>query len=121
MEAQDQKKQEERQKFQDLVKQTWHDKWVEINGTRYTLTTVPHKKHLKIVGFFNRYGEKMANIIGSDEWNAHEDLLNSIVTVDNQAISKIPNFWESHQADYFTFMLVVTGAYNVPFSGGLLS
>ena len=107
---------------QNLILECHKDQSATINDTEFNFTKMTHRKRLKVFSFFTSIqadAEKsQLTFMGSDEFEAIEQIINEHVTVDGALISKTPMFWDDHAQDYMKFIMVAFGVISYPFMSG---
>ena len=104
---------------QKLVEQAYKDNFVIINSNKYKFCKLNHSQRKKIFSYFTKIRNFIENkdfsFMGESEWDDIEALINDITLVNNNLISKIPNYWETNCADFIKFMSIAMVVISYPF------
>lgn len=110
---------EQQQKALEMVKQVCDDKEAEINGRKYKIHKLTHKKRLKVFAFYTSIKKDIMNksysFLGTDEWLTIENIICGAITYNDTVLTKIDNHWEKYPQDYLIFISTMLTVFSYPF------
>ena len=98
----------------DVVKKSYEDGWVEINGITYTMLKLSNEVALDIVGLSQVCAGAGARI-NDNNWKELQKKIYNAFSVDGQLLSRIPGHFEEHRGSYFTFLSYAIAMVSYPF------
>lgn len=108
-------------KSQALLKAVYDDGFAEINGRKYVFNKTTHKKRLKVFAFFTSIQHLMStgnfSFMDGAEFDGVVDVIEGIVSIDDELLIKKKLHWEEFPEDYLKFITTAMGVISYPFLG----
>lgn len=102
-----------------MLKAVFEDEEAEINGRVYQFTKTNHKKRRKVFAFYTKIGSRLQSgdmsFLDSPEFEPVEKVINDIVMVDGELLSRKTDHWDEYPEDYITFIGTALGVISYPF------
>ncbi|MDH1085298.1 hypothetical protein N5C79_02185 [Pantoea brenneri] len=106
----------------DMIRAVYDDGYAEINGNRYEFSAMTHKKRRKVFAFFtsiaSELGRQSLEFLDTERFEEIERVMFDYVLFDGVQLSKQPDHFESHPADYIILITTALQVISLPFMGG---
>lgn len=103
------------------IKAVYDDGIATINGRDYKFHPTTHKVRRKIFGFLSKVQGHLQrgdfSWMDGHEFDAVEDALAKMVTVDGMELNKVEGHWDKHPGDYLTYVTTALQVVSYPFLG----
>jgi hypothetical protein len=117
------KEETEKDKALKMAKAIHEDKCATINGRDYVITNINHIKRRKVFSYFTHIQGDLSRadmwFLDSSDYAEVEKVIMSVVTYDNEALSKRSNHWDEFPEDYILFIQTMLPVISYPFLKGL--
>lgn len=99
-----------------------NDNSIELNGVKYKFHRFRHKERVRVFGFMTSIVPLLENRnfdwLSSEAFEKIEKIISDNVTVDNMSLSKLPEHWETNEANYIPFFTMALQFVSYPLLQG---
>ena len=107
----------------DQIRQAYEDGEAEINGRAYKFHATTHKQRKRVFAFFTKIRAQLEDgdlsWLASSEYEDVENLVENMVSLDGELLSRRQGHWEEFPEDYVIFSITAMGVISYPFLRGI--
>jgi hypothetical protein len=106
-----------------MAKSIHADKCATINDRDYVIANINHIKRRKVFSYFTHVQSDLARadmwFLESKDWAEVEKTIMSVVTYNDESLSKRKDHWDEFPEDYILFIQTMLPVISYPFLKGL--